>query len=120
MQGGLGGAEAFAKSAKLIDMLKKQRESSKPYGAMCASPALVLEHHGLLKVRRHSHALGFRKLNYFRASEYHLNSRVLICTVPWLSGSKGLDLKVLMGLNLVELRLSWFIFIVLKVTALHY
>ncbi|XP_060188128.1 protein DJ-1 homolog B-like [Lycium barbarum] len=52
LPGGLGGAEAFANSAKLVDMLKKQRESSKPYGAMCASPALVLEHHGLLKGKK--------------------------------------------------------------------
>lgn len=50
MQGGLGGAQAFANSEKLVDLLKKQREINKPYGAICASPALVLEPHGLLKV----------------------------------------------------------------------
>uniref|UniRef100_A0A9I9DM89 DJ-1/PfpI domain-containing protein n=1 Tax=Cucumis melo TaxID=3656 RepID=A0A9I9DM89_CUCME len=50
LPGGLGGAEAFAKSEKLINLLKKQRESNRPYGAICASPALVLEPHGLLKV----------------------------------------------------------------------
>lgn len=49
-QGGLGGAQAFTASEKLVDMLKKQRESNRPYGAICASPALVLEPHGLLKV----------------------------------------------------------------------
>lgn len=49
-QGGLGGAQEFAASEKLIEMLKKQRESNKPYGAICASPALVFEPHGLLKV----------------------------------------------------------------------
>ncbi|GAY68922.1 hypothetical protein CUMW_267950 [Citrus unshiu] len=48
--GGLGGAQAFAKSEKLVNMLKKQKESNRPYGAICASPALVLEPHGLLKV----------------------------------------------------------------------
>ncbi|KAL3576599.1 hypothetical protein D5086_021882 [Populus alba] len=50
LPGGLGGAQAFAKSEKLVNMLKKQRESNRPYGAMCASPALVLEPHGLLKI----------------------------------------------------------------------
>ena len=50
-QGGLGGAQAFANSEKLVNMLKKQKESNRPYGAICASPALVLEPHGLLKVR---------------------------------------------------------------------
>lgn len=52
LPGGLGGAQAFAKSEKLVNMLKKQRESNRPYGAMCASPALVLEPHGLLKGKK--------------------------------------------------------------------
>lgn len=34
-----------------MNMLKKQAESNKPYGAICASPALVFEPHGLLKVQ---------------------------------------------------------------------
>ncbi|MBA0809318.1 hypothetical protein Gohar_024983 [Gossypium harknessii] len=50
LPGGLGGAQAFANSDKLVNMLKKQAESNKPYGAICASPALVLEPHGLLKL----------------------------------------------------------------------
>ena len=33
-----------------MNLLKKQNESNKLYGAICASPALVLEPHGLLKV----------------------------------------------------------------------
>uniref|UniRef100_A0A6N2MCS0 DJ-1/PfpI domain-containing protein n=1 Tax=Salix viminalis TaxID=40686 RepID=A0A6N2MCS0_SALVM len=52
LPGGLGGAQAFAKSEQLVNMLKKQRESNRPYGAMCASPALVLEPHGLLKGKK--------------------------------------------------------------------
>ncbi|CAK7327687.1 unnamed protein product [Dovyalis caffra] len=52
LPGGLGGAQAFAKSEKLVNMLKKQRESNRPYGAICASPALVLEPHGLLKATK--------------------------------------------------------------------
>ena len=50
IKGGLGGAQAFTESEKLVNLLKKQRESNKLYGAICASPALVLEPHGLLKV----------------------------------------------------------------------
>lgn len=50
LQGGLGGAQAFANSETLVDLLRKQSESKRPYGAICASPALVLEPHGLLKV----------------------------------------------------------------------
>ncbi|CAK9134125.1 unnamed protein product [Ilex paraguariensis] len=51
-EGGLGGAQAFASSVKLVNLLKKQRESNRPYGAICASPALVLEPHGLLKGKK--------------------------------------------------------------------
>ncbi|ONK81123.1 uncharacterized protein A4U43_C01F25550, partial [Asparagus officinalis] len=52
LPGGLPGAPAFTNSAKLVDLLKKQAESNKPYGAICASPALVLEPHGLLKGKK--------------------------------------------------------------------
>ncbi|KAL9322173.1 hypothetical protein ACSQ67_010226 [Phaseolus vulgaris] len=52
VEGGLGGAQAFANSETLVNLLKKQRESNKYYGAICASPALVLEPHGLLKGKK--------------------------------------------------------------------
>ncbi|GER29172.1 class I glutamine amidotransferase-likesuperfamily protein [Striga asiatica] len=52
LPGGLGGAQAFANSEKLVNLLKKQSESNKFYGAICASPALVLEPHGLLKGKK--------------------------------------------------------------------
>ncbi|KAK6934168.1 DJ-1/PfpI [Dillenia turbinata] len=51
LPGGLGGAQAFANSEKLVNMLK-QSETNRPYGAICASPALVLEPHGLLKGKK--------------------------------------------------------------------
>ncbi|XP_020263825.1 protein DJ-1 homolog B-like [Asparagus officinalis] len=51
LSGGLPGAQAFTNSAKFVELLKKQAESNKLYGAICASPALALEPHGLLKVR---------------------------------------------------------------------
>ncbi|KAL5721757.1 protein deglycase [Ranunculus cassubicifolius] len=50
--GGLPGAKAFSNSEELVNLLKKQMESSKPYEAICASPALVLDPHGLLKGKK--------------------------------------------------------------------
>ncbi|CAN6333568.1 unnamed protein product [Urochloa humidicola] len=50
MPRGLQGAKKFANTKKLVDLLKKQAKSNKPYGAICASPAHVLELHGLLKI----------------------------------------------------------------------
>ncbi|XP_077251139.1 class I glutamine amidotransferase-like superfamily protein [Tasmannia lanceolata] len=52
LPGGLGGAQAFSSSEKLMNLLKKQRDSNKPYGAICASPALALEPNGLLKGKK--------------------------------------------------------------------
>lgn len=52
LPGGLPGAKKFASSETLIEMLKKQKSSKKPYGAICASPALVLEPHGLLEGKK--------------------------------------------------------------------
>ncbi|KAF7836659.1 protein DJ-1-like protein B-like [Senna tora] len=38
LPGGLGGAQAFANSVTLVNLLKRQRESNRYYGAICASP----------------------------------------------------------------------------------
>jgi hypothetical protein len=48
--GGLGGAKAYSKSNKLMGLIKKQAETNKLYGAICASPAIALEPRVLLKV----------------------------------------------------------------------
>jgi len=48
LPGGIPGAENLQKSELLAAMLRKQNQENKFYGAICASPAIVLEHHGLL------------------------------------------------------------------------
>jgi len=48
LPGGMPGANYLRDSAPLIEMLKKQQDKKKLYGAMCASPAVVLQTHGLL------------------------------------------------------------------------
>ncbi len=52
LPGGIPGADHLRDSADLITLLKRQVESKRLYGAICASPAVVLEHHGLLNGRR--------------------------------------------------------------------
>ncbi|KAF3776630.1 DJ-1-like protein B [Nymphaea thermarum] len=49
LPGGLPGAQTFASSENLSNLIKEQAKSNIPYGAICASPALVFEPHGLLK-----------------------------------------------------------------------
>ncbi|XP_010279104.1 PREDICTED: protein DJ-1 homolog B-like [Nelumbo nucifera] len=52
LPGGLPGAQAFSNSEKLVNLLKTQKEANRPYGAICASPAIVFEPHGLLKGKK--------------------------------------------------------------------
>lgn len=52
LPGGIPGAENLKNSTVLAELLKKQNSEDKLYGAICASPALVLEHHGLLEGKK--------------------------------------------------------------------
>ena len=51
LPGGIPGAEHLRDSQDLTDILHKQHKSGRLYGAICASPAVVLHYHGLLKSR---------------------------------------------------------------------
>uniref|UniRef100_A0ACD5VQ22 Uncharacterized protein n=1 Tax=Avena sativa TaxID=4498 RepID=A0ACD5VQ22_AVESA len=75
MPGGLQGAEKFASTEKLVDLLKKQAESNKPYGAICASPAHVLEPHGLLKGKK---ATAFPPMAHLLTDKSQCEDRVVI------------------------------------------
>lgn len=48
LPGGLPGAEHLRDSGQLIEMLKIQKQTSRLYAAICASPAIVFAHHGLI------------------------------------------------------------------------
>ncbi len=52
LPGGIPGAENLKNSVVLADLLKKQNTEDKLLGAICASPAVVLEHHGLLEGKK--------------------------------------------------------------------
>ncbi|NIS70081.1 MAG: DJ-1 family protein [Proteobacteria bacterium] len=48
LPGGMPGAEHLRDSKELETILKRQRQEGRLYGAICASPAVVLKEHGLL------------------------------------------------------------------------
>jgi len=52
LPGGMPGAERLRDSADLAAILKEQVLSGKAYAAICAAPAVVLDHHGLLKGKK--------------------------------------------------------------------
>ena len=48
LPGGMPGAEYLRDSEILTDMLQRQKQEGRLYAAICASPAVVFQHHGLL------------------------------------------------------------------------
>jgi protein deglycase len=52
LPGGMPGAEHLRDTKVLIDLLKAQDAGGRLFGAICASPAVVLQPHGLLKSRK--------------------------------------------------------------------
>lgn len=52
LPGGTGGAERLRDSEEVVALLKRQRRENRLYGAICASPAVVLQTHGLLEGRK--------------------------------------------------------------------
>uniref|UniRef100_A0A1J3JEJ7 Protein DJ-1-like protein A n=1 Tax=Noccaea caerulescens TaxID=107243 RepID=A0A1J3JEJ7_NOCCA len=75
LPGGLDGAPRFASCEKLVNMLKKQAEANKPYGGICASPALVFEPNGLLKGKKATtHPCVSDKLS----DQSHIEHRVVV------------------------------------------
>lgn len=52
LPGGMPGAEHLRDSAELIQMLKRQKEADRLYAAICASPQVVFQAHGLLQGKR--------------------------------------------------------------------
>lgn len=51
LPGGIPGVEHLRDSGDLIRILQRQNRAGKLYGAICASPAVVLQPHGLLENR---------------------------------------------------------------------
>ncbi|MBW1981960.1 MAG: DJ-1/PfpI family protein [Deltaproteobacteria bacterium] len=59
LPGGMPGAEHLRDCSDLAAMLKRQQQEGRLYAAICASPAVVLQHHGLLAGRRATCHPGF-------------------------------------------------------------
>jgi 4-methyl-5(b-hydroxyethyl)-thiazole monophosphate biosynthesis len=75
LPGGIPGAQNLQQSEILAGLLKKQNSENKLYGAICAAPALVLEHHGLLQGKKATCHPGFvEKLS----SRNHVGERVVV------------------------------------------
>jgi 4-methyl-5(b-hydroxyethyl)-thiazole monophosphate biosynthesis len=98
LPGGMPGAEHLRDAAELIGMLRQQRQAGRLYAALCASPAVVLQHHGLLENARATCFPAFRdRLDPAHASD----ERVVVdghCVT-----SQGPGTAIEFALKLVEL-----------------
>ena len=75
LPGGIPGAQHLRDAPDLIRMLKRQKENGKLYGAICASPAIVLDHHGLLVGHQATCHPGFAgEMN----GQHHIDERVVL------------------------------------------
>ena len=101
LPGGIPGAQNLKDSVVLVDLLKKQNRENKLYGAICASPALVLEPHGLLEGKKATcHPLFADKLS----SDEHAGEGVVFdqnCVT-----SRGAGTSIDFGLELVGILMG--------------
>lgn len=98
LPGGIPGAEHLRDSKDLEAMLRRQQEEGRFYAAVCAAPAVVLGHHGLLAGRRATcHPVFVGQLE----NKENVSSRVVVdgnCVT-----SRGAGTAVEFALKLVEL-----------------
>jgi 4-methyl-5(b-hydroxyethyl)-thiazole monophosphate biosynthesis len=98
LPGGSQGAEHLRDSGELVEMLKQQKRDNRLYGAICASPAIVLQHHGLLAGRQ---ATSHPNVSDRLENREKLESRVVVdgnCVT-----SRGPGTAIEFALKLVEL-----------------
>ncbi|MCP3887918.1 MAG: DJ-1/PfpI family protein [Desulfobulbaceae bacterium] len=101
LPGGIPGADNLKNSEVLIKLLKKQNRENKLYGAICASPAVVLEPHGLLEGKKATcHPLFIEKL----PSQEHADQGVVVdsnCVT-----SRGAGTSIDFGLELLGILMG--------------
>ena len=98
LPGGIPGAENLRDSADLTELLKRQAGAGGFFGAICASPAVVLQPHGLLENRQATSHPGFADKLTPNAS---IESRVVVdgnCIT-----SRGPGTAIEFALKLVEM-----------------
>lgn len=100
LPGGMPGAEHLRDSAELVALLKAQQKAGRLYAAICASPAVALQVHGLLEGRQATcYPSMADKLT--GSSKASIASRVVVDKNCVTSGGPGTAMEF--ALKLVEL-----------------
>ncbi len=95
--GGMPGAENLRDSKELTEILQRQQQGGQLYAAICASPAVVLHHHGLLTERKATAYPGFAEQ---LSNTESIESRVVVDNNCITSRSPGTAMEF--ALKLVE------------------
>jgi 4-methyl-5(b-hydroxyethyl)-thiazole monophosphate biosynthesis len=98
LPGGMPGAGHLRDSRELETMLQRQKREGRLYGAICASPAVVLQHHGLLEQRRATCHPNF--IQHLKKTDA-IDSRVVVDQMCVTSRGPGTALEF--AIKLVEL-----------------
>ena len=101
LPGGMPGAEHLRDSKGLTALLVRQKDEGRLYGAICAAPAVVLQHHGLLGDRR---ATCHPNFTHLLENPEAVESRVVVDETCITSRGPGTALEF--ALKLVELLLG--------------
>ena len=98
LPGGMPGSVHLSQCEPLIQALKAQNQAGKRIAAICAAPAVVLGHHGLLRGKRATCFPGF---------EEELNGAIVVdqgvVTDGNITTAKGLGVALDLGLELLGL-----------------
>ena len=101
LPGGMHGAEHLRDSKELTALLIRQKDEGRLYGAICAAPAVVLQHHDLLGGRR---ATCHPNFTHLLENTEAVESRVVVDETCITSRGPGTALEF--ALKLVELLLG--------------
>ncbi|MFV9996401.1 MAG: protein deglycase YajL [Arsenophonus endosymbiont of Dermacentor nuttalli] len=100
LPGGLKGAEAFRDNPLIIEKIRQAHNMGKIIAAICAVPAIVLEHHNLFPI---GNMTGYPTLQNKIASQKHVDSRVYYDERVKLLTSQGPATAIDFSLKLIEL-----------------
>jgi len=98
LPGGVPGVEHLKESKELVELLRKQFQTDKMIGAICAAPQVVLAFHGILG---HQRATGHPAFTEDIPNKESLDQRVVVDKN--LVTSRGAGTAVEFALKLVEL-----------------
>lgn len=103
LPGGLQGAECFRDSPLLVEKVRQMHLQGKVVAAICAAPALVLQHHDLFPV---GNMTGFPGLKQHIPQEKWMERRVVYDARVNLLTSQGPGTAMEFSLKLIDLLLG--------------